>query len=384
VSAGTEDMPASTSLRVAHIIGGGDTGGAMTYLLPLVSALRTEGCDARLICLGAGGLADEAAQRGLPCEVLPMRSAWDPRVLPDLRRRITVGSWDVIHTHGMRANLPVRAIVGSMRQRPALFTTVHSDLALDYVNATRSRAYVALDRLSAGVVDGFFCVTADFAAKLAARGVPKARIQVVGPGIDLPGKSASGTAPVVGTVARLVALKDIGLLLESARLLSERVPGLRVIVVGDGPERAALERQAASLGLGECVEFRGEIRPAWPVLRELQVYALTSVSEGAPLSVLEAMSMGLPIVATAVGGVPDMLDDGVSGFLVPRHEDRGLTAAALADRIATLLADPALRARMGVEGRRRAVEEFSTAAAAKKTLRCYRRVLVARSDDEGW
>ncbi|MBN1629989.1 MAG: glycosyltransferase, partial [Thermoleophilia bacterium] len=101
---------ASVGLRVAHVIGGGDTGGAMTYLLPLVAALRAEGCDARLVCLGGGGLAEEAAARGLPCKVLPMAAAWDPRVLPGLRRALTRGLWDVVHTHGMRANFPVRVL----------------------------------------------------------------------------------------------------------------------------------------------------------------------------------------------------------------------------------------------------------------------------------
>jgi glycosyltransferase involved in cell wall biosynthesis len=378
-----------TSRRVLHVIGGGDTGGAMAYLLPLLAALRTEGCDANLLCLGTGGLAVEAAGRGLPCEILPMENPWDVRILPGLRRYLAAGGWEVVHTHGMRANLPVRTILRVARPRQALFTTVHSDLALDYAHPLMSRAYVALDRFSAGAVDGFFCVSADLADKLAARGVAKSRIRVVYPGIEPvdPGDLDAGSRPdaeVVGTVARLVGVKDIGLLLEAARVLRDRRPGLRVVVVGEGPERAALQRQAAAAGLSDVVEFRGEVRPAWSALREFQVYALTSISEGVPLSVLEAMSMGLPVVATAVGGIPEIIDDGVNGYLVPRGGDRTATAAALAERLETLLADPEARARMGAAARRRVTEMFSTTTAARETLRFYERVLVERSGNGGW
>lgn len=403
-----------SGLRVVHVIGGGDTGGAMSYLLPLVGALRAQGCEASLLCLGAGGLAEAAAARGLPCEVLPMSGPWDVRVLPSLCHRLTAG-WDVVHTHGMRANLPVRTILRVTPDRPALFTTIHSDLALDYPHALLSRAYVALDRVSATVVDGFFCVSADLAARLVARGTPESRIRVVYPGLELmppwdatassgaaassevsaaPGAAASpevsaapgaaGTSEVVGTVTRLVAVKDIALLLEAAALLRTRRPHVRFVIVGDGPERSALEGRAADLALGEVVEFRGEVRPAWPALREFRVFALTSVSEGVPLAVLEAMAAGLPVVATAVGGMPEIVEDGVTGFLVSREGDRATVAAALASRLETLLADWEVRERMGAAARRRATQEFSTALAARRTLRFYERVLVERSGKEGW
>src|SRR5660398_195759 len=124
----------SGSLACGSVLWGGDTGGAMTYLLPLVAALRREGVDACLICLGGGGLAEAAEERGLPVEVLPMAHRWDPRVTGGVNRAFSGARWDVIHAHGMRANLPLRLVrlvrgirnYGRPGNRPCLFSTVHS------------------------------------------------------------------------------------------------------------------------------------------------------------------------------------------------------------------------------------------------------------------
>lgn len=371
----------------------------MSHLLPLVSALRAEGCDAQILCLGAGGLAEAAGKRGLPHSILEMSNPWDPRIMVGLRRRLLSEGWDVVHAHGMRANIPIRACFPIRRglplagRRPLLFTTVHSDLALDYASPMKAKAYLALDRMTSVAVDGYFCVCAYLADRLAARGIPRSRIHVVYSGIEqnpdyadlIDGVRSSvhagyaGEGEVIGTVARLVDVKDIALLLEAARILGERRDRFRVIIVGDGPERTYLEGQASAAGLTGVVDFRGEVRPVWEALRDFHVYALTSVSEGIPLSIIEAMSVGLPIVATAVGGVPEVIDDGVSGHLVARNADRVAMAAALADRLDALLRDGTARAQMGRAAEERVLRDFSSAATARETMRVYERVDLARS-----
>jgi glycosyltransferase involved in cell wall biosynthesis len=290
----------------------------------------------------------------------------------------------------MRANLPVRLLSQVTFPRPCVVTTVHSDLALDYSNPLQAAAYGYLDRLTWGAVDRMVAVSEGLAAALASRGWPRARMAVVPSGVELEqtdhgGILRSGTLPeadgrpTVGTVARLVVVKDLDLLLDAAAELSRLVPDVRVVVVGDGPEAPRLRAEAAARGLEQVVFFTGELRPAWPALEAFDVYLLTSRSEGLPVSVLEAMACGLPVVGTRVGGVPEAVEEGVSGFLVSRQSSREQTAAALAERLARLLGDDELRRRMGAAGARRVAREFSARVTARRMLRVYERCVLEKA-----
>ena len=388
------------TLRVLHLIGGGDTGGAMSHLLPLLSALERSGCDVYLACLGEGGLARQAAQRGLTVSVLPMGGPRDPRVIGPLRRLLSMGPagmgggeaaagrspaarWDVVHTHGMRANLPTRLASRSLRDRPCMFTTVHSDLRLDYASVALARAYDGLDRATVGWVDGIICVSDALKALLIERGYPAKRLITVHSGLEavgdqVGGKSRSGR-PRIGTVARLVAVKDVALLLEIAGRLRRTHPEVESVVVGDGPERGRLEALAVEMGLAETVHFTGRLDDTDPTLASLDVYLVTSVFEGGvSMSVLEAMAAGLPVVTTDAGGVAEVVVDGETGYVVSRDQERGALAAALAERAAALLSDPGLRARMGAAGARRVRARFTVDQTAALVRRAYERCLAAR------
>ena len=419
------------TLRVLHVIGGGDTGGAMSHLLPLLSALEVAGADIRLLCLGEGGLADEARRRGLTVGVLPMDNPRDTSVLRPLRRLLATGPaemeatiaggaqtgrsalvrgarWDVVHTHGMRANLPVRLAMRGLRPRPCVFTTVHSDLYLDYASPTLARAYQTIDRVTVGFVDKVICVSDDLRSLLVRRGYPAGRLLTIYSGLEGlaqqagrrrgvgvppgdPGDTgdvgrdeprAGGTrAPRIGTAARLVPVKDVGLLLEAAGFLRRETLDLEVVIVGDGPERARLEADAAALGFGGAARFAGQISDVRSILEQLDVYVVTSVYEGGvSMSVLEAMAQGLPVVAAAGGGVSEAVENNVTGFVVSRDQEREDLAAALAERIGVLLRDPELRARMGAAGAQRVQERFTIERVAKATLRAYERCLAAHGE----
>lgn len=402
------------ALRVLHVIGGGDTGGAMSHLLPLLSALGGAGCEVHLLCLGDGGLADAAKDRGFAVTVLPMKGAHDPRVLRRLRHILASGStegvgrsrpgapWSIVHTHGMRANLPVRLVVSGLSRRPCLFTTVHSDIRLDYRRPALGRAYAGLDRASLGPVDAIVCVSESLREVLVRRGYPSDKLLTIRSGLE-PAAAAGKRAamrvdveepldmaeradrwpaerrPCLGTTTRLVAVKDVDLLLEVASLLSRSHPRVECLVMGDGPERQRLEARAEQMGLAGIVRFAGRVADVREGLRRLDVFIVTSVYEGGvSMSVLEAMEAGLPVVVTAAGGVEEAVVDGETGYIVSREQERGALAAALAERAAALLDDPGLRARMGQAGARRVRREFTIERTAAQTLRAYERCLAAR------
>lgn len=388
-------------LRVLHLIGGGDTGGAMSHLLLLLPALEREGCKVRLVCLGGGGLAEAARQTGLEVTVLPMRSRRDLRVLPSLRSIVfQQPGWDIVHTHGMRANLPTRLVVDlsrplSRRRRPCLLTTVHSDLRLDYSSRAVVLAYEVLDRATLGCVDGIICASRALKEVLLARGYPRERLYAVPSGLDAAqlerleqarlarvGKVSAGPKPLrLGAVARLAPVKDIDLLLEVAAGLRESHPRAEFVIAGDGPERTRLERVAADRGLVDTVRFTGPIQEVGPFLAELDVYLVTSQFEGGvSMAVLEAMAAGLPVVSTAAGGVSEAVVDGETGYVVQRGHDREALAAALAERAAALLDDPELRVRLGAAGAERVRSRFTIEGTAAATLRVYERCLAGKDN----
>jgi glycosyltransferase involved in cell wall biosynthesis len=160
-------------------------------------------------------------------------------------------------------------------------------------------------------------------------------------------------APVVGSVGQLRPEKAFDLLLRAAGMLRGTHPALRVVIAGDGPERAHLEAFVDELGLTGFVHLLGLRRDVPAVLATLDVAVCCSPAEGSPLSVLEYMAAGVAVTATRVGGIPDLITDGVHGLLVEPGD-----APALARAISTLLDDPARRAAMGDAGRTRQAEEF--------------------------
>jgi glycosyltransferase involved in cell wall biosynthesis len=194
---------------------------------------------------------------------------------------------------------------------------------------------------------------------------------VVYPGVDVLHSVASRPVrPCIGSVGRLEPVKGLSFLLEAAAALRGRIPDLRVELAGSGTCEPRLRSLAAQLGIADSVDFLGWREDIGSLHGRWQVFAQPSIHEGFGLAALEAMAAGRPVVAAAVGGLPELVEDGRTGFLVPVG-----AVDALADRLGRLLNDEALRTRMGEAGRQRAQDGFSVAEMAAKTTRVYDRLL---------
>lgn len=173
-------------------------------------------------------------------------------------------------------------------------------------------------------------------------------------------------APHLVFVGRLAGVKGVPVLLDALSRLAAEIPGLRVTLIGDGPERAGLETRARELGLGETVRFAGYMSQdaVAEMLSDADALVLPSFAEGVPVTLMEAMASGLPVLATRVGGISELVEDGVSGYLVPPGNTGALTT-----RLRDLLGDARLRARMGAAGRAKVAADFNQQTEAARLAR---------------
>jgi glycosyltransferase involved in cell wall biosynthesis len=248
------------------------------------------------------------------------------------------------------------------------------------VDAFETGRQVLLQRLAHRMATHVTAVSEAVADTVVALGVPRARVTVIPNGVDVgrfpdPAGSrgaASGVAgiPVIGSVGCLAPRKDYATLLEALAELQARGRAFRAMLVGDGPERAALESRARALGVEGRVGWLGEREAVENLLACMDVFVLSSREEGIPNALLEAMAAGRPAVATAVGGTPEVLESGVTGWLVPPGSPR-----ALADAIGQVLDDPGEASRRGAAARRAVEDRRSIVAMARRHEEFYERAL---------
>ncbi len=288
-----------------------------------------EACDARVIAMGEP-------------------SGLKPRLLYRLTRSFRRLRPAVVHTHDHRALFYAGPAAWAARV-PLVINTRHGR------NCHFTPRQVAVGRQLARLVDRYVCVSDDVKAQCVAEGVAPARLLTIKNGINVEQFAFSGTRPggPIVAVARLSPEKDIANLIHAAARVAEQARDLRVEIAGGGPCLEELQQLAASLGVADRIRFLGEVRDVRAVLARARMFVLTSRSEGIPLTALEAMACGLPVVATRVGGLPEVVVDGVTGLLVPPADP-----AALAEAVLEVWNDPYRGDRMGRAGGQRVEEHF--------------------------
>ncbi|HYD97130.1 MAG TPA: glycosyltransferase [Noviherbaspirillum sp.] len=351
-------------------------GGAQEYLRILMSSMPEY--DIELISGDTGYLTEVAAKMGIRyhiCRSLvhPIRPSQDIKAIFQIYRLLRRIKPDLVHANSSKAGIVART-AALLAGIPSVFTA-HGWAFTEGAGGRKAVLYKAAERLASAMTKRIICVSRyDENLALRFRVADDARLTTVHNGIpDIPGCRAAhaNTVPRIVMVARFTAQKDYETLLHAIRDLS--MYDFRLQCVGDGPLLDQSRNLARILGISDKVEFLGARSDVPEILKEADIFALSTNWEGLPISVLEGMRAGLPIVATRVGGIAEAVAHGATGMLV-RPRDR----AQLADALRALLADPGLRRRMGQQGRERFLDMFTSERMVAGTSDVYKSVLSQR------
>ena len=372
-------------------------GGPALHVAYLTAGLRERGYDTTLV---AGSLArgedsmafvasgldvDVVRIDQLGREISPLRDLVATLRLARLIRRERP---DILHTHTAKAGTVgrVAALLAGRRAPPIVVHTFHGHVLRGYFGPLRSRLFRLLERWLAARTTALIAVSPQVRDDLVSLGVAKPeRFAVIRLGIELDQRVAGGQNGrlesrrylgiptdrfAVGWIGRMTAVKRTDDVLVAFKRLRDEGVDAVLCMVGDGPDREQLERRAHELGVVRDTLFLGYQEDVAPFYAAFDALVLPSSNEGTPVSAIEALAAGRPVVATRVGGVPDVVQEGEDGFLV----EPGATDE-LADRLAQLARDPALRERMGRAGRERVLPRYAVARLVDDVDRLYRSLL---------
>jgi glycosyltransferase involved in cell wall biosynthesis len=363
---------AESRLRVLYLINRvRDQGGAERFALGLARSVPRSRIEPWM-CFTRG--ASEEAIRSLQAAGVPVvnigrHGRWDSYRLMALLRLMRQKRFDVVHAHMFGSNL-WGAVFGRLANVPVVIAHEHSwSYQGDPVRAWLDRHVIGR------LVTRFIAVSgADAQRMVTYEHIPEGRVLVM-PTAYVPSEATRGDiraelgidyrAPLIAIASVLRPPKTIEVLLEAHTLVLERVPAAHLVIAGDGPLRASLEERARELAIDHCVHFLGVRHDVDSILKEADVAALSSDREGMPLFVFECMANRIPLVATAVGGLREVIDDGLSGVLVPPRDPH-----ALAEALAALLNDPDRRARLSTTARGR-LERFTIDSVAARFADLY-------------
>lgn len=367
-------------MRVAHIIKVVQAAGAERHLLALLSGLRQHDIDARLILLvepanDMQSYVDEAAARGIPVERILIQRDFDPALFQRLRNLLQALQPDIAHTHLLHADLygvPAARWAGV----PVVLSSRHND------NTFRRRFPIKqVNQLLWRLADAGIAISDAIARfSIEVEGAPAGKIHRIYYGLEAakPLDRAGARAAVsnelgipddtvfIGVVCRLIEQKGVCYGLRAFARVASGYPQAHLLVAGEGPLRTALENESAALGLQKRVHFlgwRGDI-PA--LMAALDIFLMPSLWEGFGLVLLEAMAQAVPVIASRVSAIPEVVVDGETGLLVPARDVDALAAA-----LENLLADKPLRQYMGLQGQDRLETDFSAARMVDETAALY-------------
>jgi len=366
-------------LRVLHVIGGGEFGGAERHILNLATAMDPELVYVSVCCLFADPFVNVARQAGIRAHSIPMRHKLDFGIITKLRDLIIKEKIDLVHTHGVRANL-VGRLAARMAGVNVIVTTVHSLLVQDYPDLFSRLANTLIEKASRNLTTHFIAVSEGLQKALVKQGIPQSKITVIYNGLNpelflKPGISRGQwrkkagfrpDVPLVAIVGRLHPVKGHRYFLKSAAGILKERADVHFLVVGSGPERDRLEEYTRKLGIADHVTFTGFVTDVSELMPDINLLVVPSLWEGFGLTALEAMVVEVPVVATSVGGLPEIVNHGTTGMLVPPADEAGLIRG-----ITWMLDHPQEAAEMAAAAKTAVEKKFTARAMARRTEQVY-------------
>jgi glycosyltransferase involved in cell wall biosynthesis len=364
-------------VKVLQLISSGGYYGAENMLLNLCASQEKAGCQNSLLLfynVHAPNVEfyERARRCGLSVRMVHCQGRADWRAIRQIEEYIQEDEIDVLHTHGYKADL--YGYVAARRSYKPIVATCHN-----WVGGSAALGiYNRLDRLALKRFNALAAVSDSVAQRLVDSGVSAMKIKTIANGIDVePFERAKALPPlafdgnkVVGMVARLDLQKGFEYLLRAVRELSSVYSSLKLVIVGEGPDRKAIEDMIRQYSLQSNVILAGQQSDMPGVYATIDIFVLPSLNEGLPMTVLEAMAASKPVIATRVGAIPSVIKDGENGLLVEARDAGGLRNA-----IARLLTDPDLCRRIGAAGHDWVSQNYTSEVMSLKYRQMYEEVL---------
>jgi glycosyltransferase involved in cell wall biosynthesis len=396
-----EQSQTSDPIKVLRVIARLNVGGPALHVAYLTAGLADRGYETTLVAgtlaRGEESMASVSEARGVRIETLPalhreIGVLRDAQAIRRLARLIKQERPTILHTHTAKAGAVGRiaALLAGSARPPIIVHTFHGHVLRGYFNPLMTLGFRTLERWLARMTTVLVAVSPEVRDDLVKlRVAPASKFKVIRLGIELDERTDSTAdvrvetrrqlgiaedAFVVGWVGRMTAVKRTDDVVRALRGLVDRGVDAYLCLVGDGPDRDHLESYAHELGVVKRCLFVGYQEDVARFYSAIDALLLPSVNEGTPVSVIEALAAQRPAVATRVGGTPDVIRDGVDGFLVEVGD-----ADALSERLAELAADPARRAQMGADGRERVLDRYAVERLVDDVDRLYRSLLDARA-----
>jgi len=350
-------------LKILHVDPEKQWGGGESQVLGLIRYLSRQCHQNHLLAHPNGPLAGLAQQEGISTFPLRMLNEIDLRAIFSIRRLIRRERYDIIHFHTKRAHA-LSLWVGPS----AFFSKRVVTRRMDY--PIRKNWYNTL--LYNQQVDGVVAISHKIAEILVGAGVEKTRVRVIHSGIDpipfqsLPEREENDTSLIIGSAAVLEERKGLKFLLQAVANLRRRGCTIKLYLAGDGSQKRNLQILSQELGLQDSAVFLGFVSDIPQFLSQIDIFVLPSLNEGLGVAVLEAMASGRPVIATRVGGLPELVEDRVTGYLVPPGNP-----AALADAIVQLASQRILLREMGSKGKMRLERHFTLEKMAQRNEEFY-------------